>query len=348
MRPLGSEKLQGDEKIKRILEITNYQRDSKSVAHKNAEYITESVNGYVYGIVREKDGYYVKKGLNESTLDYIGGLFMKNKNRFKSYAEALKRLNLISGQEALNEEKRYILKRNKPETEAPVGGSDLDAPDLGGDMPTNDVPPPPAEDVPPAPESDVSGGNDPLLDDGMNNEVGDEPMPEEPVDDMNPEGSDEMGADGGEQLRSSYMSEIQKYAGKLGQELRDQKEKMESDDIKYVLNMVISAVDLNALDDEDLEEIADKFEKSQPSFDELDEPSAEEAPVPEPENELAEMDMEEQDNATGTLDISQYADLDEFGNNSEGGDFEDVELDLDELMKDVNNSVNGTLSKYFK
>ena len=46
-----------------------------------------------------KDGYYVKKGLNEQALDYIGGLFMKNKNRFTSYAEALKRLELLSSQE---------------------------------------------------------------------------------------------------------------------------------------------------------------------------------------------------------------------------------------------------------
>lgn len=324
MRPLGSEKLQGDEKIQRILEIANYQRESKSKNHSNAEYITESVNGYVYGIVREKDAYYVKKGLNESSLDYIGGMFMKNKNRFHSYAEALKRLNLISGQEALNEEKRYVLKRNKPEVEAPMPEPELDAP---------------VDDVPPPPEGEVDTSADPMLDDGMNNEVGDEPMGDEGMGD---EGmSDEEGiGDDGQELRSSYMAEIQKYSGKLGQELRDQRERLESDDIKYVLNMVISAVDMDALDDDDLEELADKFHKKAPKFDGIDEPAAEEEPAMEPEAEMAE-----QDNATGTLDLTQFSDLKEDGEIEED---EDVELDLDEIMRDVNNSVNGTLSKYFK
>ena len=69
LRPLGSEKLAGDEKIKRILEIANYGRTPKSsVTVDKPEYITESKNGGVYGIVKEKDGFYVKKGLNESSL----------------------------------------------------------------------------------------------------------------------------------------------------------------------------------------------------------------------------------------------------------------------------------------
>ena len=43
-----------------------------------AELVQESKTGGVYGIVREKDAYYVKRGLNEQSLDYIGGMFMKN------------------------------------------------------------------------------------------------------------------------------------------------------------------------------------------------------------------------------------------------------------------------------
>ena len=80
LKPIGSEKLQGDDKIKRILELTYYKQNTvnENNTTKKAELIKESSNG-VYGIVREKDGYYVKKGLNEGTLDYIGGLFMKNK-----------------------------------------------------------------------------------------------------------------------------------------------------------------------------------------------------------------------------------------------------------------------------
>ena len=76
LKPLGSEKLKADEKLKRILELTYYGEnknktitESKSSTMKT-EYISESVNGFKYGIVKEKDGFYVKKGLNESSLDY--------------------------------------------------------------------------------------------------------------------------------------------------------------------------------------------------------------------------------------------------------------------------------------
>ena len=108
-KPLGSEKLNSDDKLKRILELTYFNNNKKTSTSK-AELVKESTSGGVFGIVKEKDGYYVKRGLNESSLDYIGGMFMKNKNRFSSYAEALKRLELLKGQETLNEAKKYILK----------------------------------------------------------------------------------------------------------------------------------------------------------------------------------------------------------------------------------------------
>ena len=92
LKPLGSEKLNGDDKLKRILELTYYNNNEKKSNSTKAEMVSESKTGGIYGIVRERDAYYVKRGLNENTLDYIGGMFMKNKNRFSSYGEALKRL----------------------------------------------------------------------------------------------------------------------------------------------------------------------------------------------------------------------------------------------------------------
>ena len=77
LKPLGSEKLAGDDKLKRILELTYYQ--SPTSEKPSSEIVKESKTG-VYGIVKERDWYYVKKGLTEDSLDYIGGLFMKNKN----------------------------------------------------------------------------------------------------------------------------------------------------------------------------------------------------------------------------------------------------------------------------
>ena len=239
LKPLGSEKLNGDDKLKRILELAYYKTDNKKNTAK-AEIVKESKTGGVYGVVKEKDGYYVKRGLNESSLDYIGGMFMKNKNKFSSYAEAVKRLELIKGQEELiNEATKYVLK-NKPaqeETAAPV--------------PAIDDAPPADEALPPLPPAE--GGEAP---------AGEEPLPELPPMD----GGEDMGGEEeapSESKRSDYMAEAQKYAGKLGQELRDLHDKMESDDIKYILNMIISAVDLDKLDDEDIEDIAEKFDRDE-------------------------------------------------------------------------------------
>ena len=81
LKPIGSEKLTGDDKIKRIMEIARYGESEK-----NTEYHTQTVSfskkatdGNVYAIVNEKDGYYLKRGINESKLDYIDGLIIKRK-----------------------------------------------------------------------------------------------------------------------------------------------------------------------------------------------------------------------------------------------------------------------------
>jgi hypothetical protein len=336
LKPIGSEKLSGDDKIKRILELTYYKNSNNKTSKSAPEMVTESKTGGVYGIVKEKDGYYVKRGLNESSLDYIGGLFMKNKNKFSSYAEALKRLELLKGQEELQEATKYVLK-NKPSQEeaAPV-------------EPPMDMPPPPPSEEP-AGELPADGEMEMPVD-------GEEPVvPEEPT--MGPEGEE-----GGESKRSDYMAEVQKYAGKLGQELRDQKEKMESDDIKYVLNMIISAVDLEKLEDEDIEEIGKKFERDEEEMSGEEVPSEEpemgdeEVPAeePAPEEDLGEVDgidaLEAFVNTPvdmvdeiGEIDLSDYADIDESNHEDE----ELKEIDLDQIKADINQSVEETLSKYF-
>lgn len=54
LKPIGSEKLTADEKLKRILELTYYQSPSDS---KKSSVIVEQTATGVYGIVKEKDGY---------------------------------------------------------------------------------------------------------------------------------------------------------------------------------------------------------------------------------------------------------------------------------------------------
>jgi hypothetical protein len=324
LKPLGSEKLNGDDKFKRILELTYFNSNkNNSRSSSKPELVKESKNGGVYGVVKEKDGYYVKRGLNESSLDYIGGMFMKNKNKFSSYAEAFKRLELLKGQEELQEATKYVLKQNKPQQEAPMPEAPMDLPPAPAADASGDVPPPSAE-----------GGDAPM----------DAPT------DMPP-------ADGGEDedagKRSSYMAEAQKYAGKLGQELRDLHDRMESDDIKYILNMIISAVDLDKLSDEDIEEIGKKFEREEEVGGE--EPTGEE-PAPSPEEAPTEMNeydsmaaLDEFVNTpmdTDEVNLSQYS-IKEEG--EMGGEEDDIqELDLDEMKSEINNAIGSTLSKYFK
>ena len=104
LKPIGSEKLQGDDKIKRIMEIARFGETNKNEnLHVETNHFTKKgADGKTYSIVLEKDGYYLKSGINESELDYIHGIQNKKRDRFKSYGSALKRMNLIF--KPLNEE----------------------------------------------------------------------------------------------------------------------------------------------------------------------------------------------------------------------------------------------------
>lgn len=330
LNPIGSEKLKGDEKLQRILQLTYYGNNNvKKNNDKPYELIKETVNG-VYGIVKEKDSYYVKKGLNENTLDYIGGMFMKNKNKFSSYAEALKRLELLRSRE-LNENTKYVLKQNKPTTEAPPTepaiGTESGESDMGGE-------PKSAETDAPAPDelSDMNPDDLPM---------DDEATPEE---------------DGGDEQvkKSDYMAEIQKFSGKLGQELRDQKNRLESDDIKYVLNMIISAVDLNKLDIDDLNDIAEKFERVEDSMPDTDSEEADEYTADKVPDE--DSDLEDRISKLEQLINSKFGDDDaeeepeaELDEEDDFRYMRDIdEYDITPELDEINESIKMTLSKYFK
>lgn len=255
MKPIGSEKLTGMEKIQRIIEIAQYGTTNQNVNESTTEYAKKAVDGNTYAIVKEKDGYYVKVGLNESSLDYVDGMLNKNKNRFTSYAGALKKINLMIKplNETLNDgkedpvlnETKYVLKKPAaapveepvmdtpaPTTEPESGDEDefdFSSLDLGGD----------------SEETEMDAEIDMEMDTEMDSEMSDEEPSEEPS-------KDEEGG---------KLKKVQKLTGKLGQALRDMKVDLESSDIKYVLNSVISAIDLEKLSPEDLEDVMTNFEE---------------------------------------------------------------------------------------
>jgi hypothetical protein len=298
LRALGSEKLQGQDKISRILEIANYGVTPKQINENNSsvtEYSIQLADGNYYGIVKEKLGYIVKKGINESEMDYIDP--MKNRKYHKSYSQAMKKINLLAGElnriyenvngiNLIGEQKKFVLKTPKPEPqEAPApapapapeepAGEELDL-DLGLDTET------------PTPE----GEEEMDLDLGLDAET---PAPE-----------GEMGMEDQTEEESSFKT-IQKLTGKLGQKLRtfNSVQGLSSEDIKYVLNSIISAVDLTKLSEEDKEDIMGKFEEDETEYDiesdvnidvdagedDLDlDLDFEEEPTEEPAGEVAEYD----------------------------------------------------------
>jgi hypothetical protein len=271
LRPLGSEKLEGMDKLRRIMEIAKYNEVPKQEINdlSTTNYTIRLADGNLYGIVKEKSGYIIKKGLNESELDYSEP--MRNRKHYRSYADAMKKLNLVVSEVNRNEgndfevpligeqpKKKFILKTPKAPAapEGPAAGDDLPPPAPAPATDDMGMPPVPATDdmgMSPAPEGEDMGM--PMAPEG---EEGMEPSPE---DEMPPMG-DEEGMESDDEEGPTGLKMIQKLTGKLSQKIRsfDKDKGMDSQDIKYVINSIISAIDIKNLDEDDREEIVDKIE----------------------------------------------------------------------------------------
>jgi len=263
LKPLGSEKLTGQEKLNRIMEIARYNETPKSETNtlSTTEYSINVSDGSEYQIVKEKMGYVIKKNISESEVDYIEP--MKNRKYYNSYSQALKRLNLIikesnrlNGQDEeislFGEQKKFVLKTPQPATDELMIDAPSAPPAEPPAVPEPQLPDSP-EALPPADDSEMSAEEMPVDDMGAE---------EMPVDDM---GQGDKNAD------IVTFKSIQKLTGKLTQKIREyeQEKGLTSENIKYVLNMVISAVDLNQLSDEDKEDVLSKFESDEEN-DEMD------------------------------------------------------------------------------
>ena len=284
LRPIGSEKLQGVDKLRRIMEIATYNETPKSESNNlsTTNYTIQLTDGNFYGIVKERQGYIIKKGLNESDLDYSDP--MKNRKYYRSYSEAMKKLNLIVAEtnritgndfeipligEQPEVKKKFVLKTAKKAEPAPdmsAPAPEAPAPDMSSPAPET-----PAPDMgAPTPEmgGDTDMGMGPEMGDdtdmGMGPEMGGEETPEMPMAPGDaPMLDTEIGVeDDEEEGGPSTLKLIQKLTGKLSQKLRtfDKDKGLDSQDIKYVMNSIISAINLSKLDDDDREDIVDKLE----------------------------------------------------------------------------------------
>lgn len=329
LKPIGSEKLQGQDKLRRIMEIARFNETIPTTINETAktEFNRTLSDGNNYEIVRERQGYIIKKTISESETDYIEP--MKNRKYYSSYSQALKRLNLVAGElnrineneegtSMFGEQKKFTLKTPKPKSvDAPVEAA----------TPPMAPPPVPAPELPSSP----IGGEE--MDLGMDSE------------EMAPEGDIDMDVDtsmevGGSDETVTFKS-IQKLTGKLTQKIRtlESQEGMTSEDIKYVINMVLSSFDLNELSEEDREDILSKFE------DETEDLGGD------------DMDGEDLTDDSEVEDIQADMDIPMEGEMEEGGYY--GEEDMEEEGMDYGNGaiidsifgeskVDKVISKYFE
>ena len=260
LKPIGSEKLEGASKIARIMEIARYKEalPTQEKSLQTESYSVQLADGNTYRILHEKNGYIIQKTVNES-FDYIEP--MKNRKYYSSYSEAFKRVNLIAkelntlyenkeGVSLFGEQKKFVLKTPTP---APV--------------------PEPMPEPAPAPEAPIDAA--PAEEPSLDIEAPVSMDSAEPTD-MAPEGGM---PEGGE----VSFKQVQKLTGKLAQKLREFKVsgELSSKDMKYVINSILSALDLASLEEGDREEILTRFET-----DEIDADIESDVEIESPEEEI--------------------------------------------------------------
>ena len=265
---VNPKKIKGQDKLNRIKDLMGKMNTlNESTSLSEIENVKKGANGVIYGIVRENHSYFIKTTEKSSgtlvaeDFEYIGGLQNKNLERYGSYAEALKQLNLKF--DMLNESFGVKSNNNLFESDAVevkvanasgVVVKEDDTKDIEEqkkvikvDAPT---PVAPVEDE--VEEVDVE--EDPFADE----EGGEEEVSMDV--DVEEEGEDD--GDG-------YTKKIQKLTGKIGQMLRD-KDEPDAELDKYVINSIISAINWEDIPDEDVEDIIAKIEGEDEEDDELE------------------------------------------------------------------------------
>jgi hypothetical protein len=311
LKPIGSEKLQGQDKLRRIMEIARFNEVIPNRINETAksEYSRSLADGNNYEIVKERQGYIIKRTISESETDYIEP--MKNRKYYSSYSQALKRLNLVAGElnrineneegtSMFGEQKKFTLKTPKPKMDLPEPPAAPSAP-----------PAVPSPELPPSPMGDM-GMDDMGMDDMGMDDMGME-------DDMEIDTDIEVDGEPADSNEQVTFKTIQKLTGKLTQKIRtlDNEEGMTSEDIKYVVNMVLSSVNLNELSEEDREDILSKFE------DETEDLGGD------------DMDGEDLTDDSEVEDIQADMDIPMEGDMEEGYEYDDVdEINPDDIFDD--------------
>jgi len=270
LKPIGSEKLIGQDKLNRIMEIARFKEAIPNSINETAknEYSISLADGNNYRIIKERQGYIIKKSISESQSDYIEP--MKNRKYYSSYSQAFKRLNLLAGElNRLNEneegtslygeQKKFVLKTPK-KTSDEISEPKMDVPMIPPPVPSPELPPSPDSENPvdEIPDIKIPSSDSELPDE--------EEMPFDDNDSDFEQDNDDMAKEPSEKDSEEQVSfkTIQKLTGKLTQKIRTltNEDGMTSENMKYVINMILSSLDLSNLSEEDKEDIISKFEEN--------------------------------------------------------------------------------------
>lgn len=205
---------------------------------------SKQVANKTIGLFREGNYYYVKENLKNTTdvkdfqFNPLGNLSRYRKNSLKEGESLFTRI--------VNEEFMNTVKEETPRSvlrfDIPKPIVKLGAPTMGGDAIE-------ANSEKPNDEAEMTNMED-AEDTNMGGDTNDEMATDSLEDDANT--SDESEEDG---------DDFEKLSGKLAYELRNDDSEDAGQNAKYALNMVISAIDVNKLSDDDKEDIKAKLDK---------------------------------------------------------------------------------------
>jgi cell division protein ZapA (FtsZ GTPase activity inhibitor) len=269
---------------------------------------------------------------------------MRNRKHYGSYSAALKRLNLIAGEVNrlteneeevsmynLSEQKKFTLKTPKPAPmPEPMPEPMAATPEAGSiDAPLDDT----SLDAP-------EGGDEMDFDMDLDTPEGD----------LDIDMSDEEGPMGDEE--EVTFKTIQKLTGKLGQKIRMMNDSvgMTSEDVKYVINSLLSALDLSKLDEEDQEDIMAKFEEDSESNYDSDMDMGSMGSMGDEEDIDVDIDDEEPidgEMAEGDV-IGVYSDIDKQRN--EMSEEDKVNSHVSKMMDEIfaESKIDKVLTSYFQ
>tara|TARA_B100000963_G_scaffold50171_2_gene38347 strand:+ start:12160 stop:13911 length:1752 start_codon:yes stop_codon:yes gene_type:complete len=265
---VNPKKIKGQDKLDRIKDLMGKMNTlNESTSTSEVDNVKRGANGVIYGIVRENHSYFIKTTEKTSgtilaeDFNYIGGLQNKNSERYDSYAEALKQLNLKF--DMLNESFGVKTNINLFESDA----VEVKEANASGVVVKEEEPKEVEEQKKVIKVDAPAPSSAPVEDEVVDTEVEDDPFADEEGGDEDPFADEEGGDEdpfadeegGDDEDGDDKTKKIQKLTGKIGQLLRD-KDEPDAELDKYVINSIISAIDWEEIPDEDVEDIIAKIE----------------------------------------------------------------------------------------